>query len=85
MPICFYALAFEHVLEYEGIIQFDINRIRRVLLNLATNAKDAMVVDASGKNRFRLEIKTNSKGLVILVIDNGPGIKACLDNNCNGN
>ncbi len=71
-----HGISLEHELRYDGILKLDINRIRRVILNLATNAMDAMAQNAFGNNRFRLEIKNNTDGLLILAIDNGPGIPA---------
>ncbi|MDM8516812.1 response regulator [Desulfobacterales bacterium HSG16] len=65
---------FKHNFRFEGYLQFDINKIRRVILNLATNAKDAMLKNVSGNGSFSFEIDSNPKGIIIKAIDNGPGI-----------
>ncbi len=56
------------------LIDIDVDRIRRVLLNLATNARDAMANNANTRGLFSLNITQKKQGLCIEVKDNGPGI-----------
>ena len=61
-------IIFEHHVHYHGILQIDSNRIRRVLLNLAANAKDAMVGTKTKEPKFRLIIK-NINPIKYLIIN----------------
>lgn len=56
------------------MINIDIDHIRRVLLNLATNARDAMRNNQHHTGTFALVILKTSNGLKIMATDNGPGI-----------
>lgn len=67
-------ITLDYDFQYKGYLQFDINRIRRVIYNLANNAKDALLTHTVSPPCFRLEILTREEGLVIRAVDNGPGI-----------
>ncbi|MCB1193105.1 MAG: AAA family ATPase [Leptospiraceae bacterium] len=84
--ICkFLKIDFEYVginlltdLQYEGIVSFDTNRMRRVIINLARNAIEAM---NDGKDGYYLKIHTERRDnkLTISVVDNGPGIPKSME------
>lgn len=59
---------------YQGIIEVDSERIRRVLFNLATNSVEAMTGANTQNPQFELHISANNHMLTILTRDNGPGI-----------
>ncbi|MBF0395822.1 MAG: AAA family ATPase [Desulfobacterales bacterium] len=59
---------------YNGIIKFDSEKIRRVILNIATNARDAMIAAKTKDPLFCLKFLRGYKGIQILAKDNGPGI-----------
>jgi len=57
-------------LDYDGALAFDADRVRRVILNLATNAKDAMVADGE----FLISTRKNGSHVLFDFTDTGPGI-----------
>lgn len=66
--------------EYEGPLKLDGDRIRRVILNLATNARDA-IIGASRNNSstqkdylVELSLRETEAGLTFGLRDTGPGI-----------
>lgn len=66
--------------EYQGLLKLDGDRIRRVILNLATNARDA-IIGSSSKNAdstreylVELSLKRTDSGLTFGLRDTGPGI-----------
>ncbi|MBF0117651.1 MAG: response regulator [Desulfobacterales bacterium] len=65
---------FEYKVNYHEYIAFDPSRIRRVIYNLATNARDAMLGGKTKNGMFLLTLDKGKQGLVIEAKDNGPGI-----------
>lgn len=61
-------------IHYHGMMKLDAERIRRVILNLATNARDAMSAHYIARPRFDLTLKLVGSSIVIEAKDNGPGI-----------
>lgn len=57
-------------LEYRGAARFDETKLRRVIHNLARNAREAM----RGGGRFRVRVERRKSTLVLSFADNGPGI-----------
>jgi len=60
--------------EYKGNINLDCERMRRVILNLATNACDAMINDHTKHPSFTLAFSKVNDVVTISAEDNGPGI-----------
>jgi signal transduction histidine kinase len=63
-------------------LNFDPDRMQRVMINLISNASEAMVgrgdtpVETNGKvPRICIQSKLSARGVELVVIDNGPGIK----------
>lgn len=67
-------IEFTHSLKSSGTATIDIHRMHRVIINLATNACDAMQQQAQEGRKLTLEISNNDDRLIIEVSDNGPGI-----------
>ena len=61
---------YEIQLEYDGIIEMDGERFRRVIYNITGNAAEAM--DSGGK--LILKVLKEDNNVIFLFIDNGPGI-----------
>lgn len=59
---------------YHGMMELDGERIRRVILNLATNARDVMSSHYAINPLFELSLKLEDNVIVIEARDNGPGI-----------
>ena len=59
---------------YKGNINLDSDRMRRVILNLATNACDAMISNNTKQPSFTLAFSKTDDVLTISAEDNGPGI-----------
>lgn len=57
-------------LDYRGAARFDETKLRRVIHNLARNAREAM----PGGGRFRVRVEKQKNTLVLCFADNGPGI-----------
>jgi len=57
-------------LDYDGDLSFDANRFRRVIINLANNAKEAM----SDGGEFTMAVSKNETNVLFNFSDNGPGI-----------
>jgi signal transduction histidine kinase len=62
-------------------LNFDLERMQRVVINLISNASEAMVgrSDTSAKTngevpRIRIQSKMSARGVELIVADNGPGI-----------
>ena len=60
--------------QVEGFVYVDVDRLHRVLLNLITNSRDAMLDGQTVNPTFGIMLSANKKDLVITVADNGPGI-----------
>ncbi|MBF0398789.1 MAG: response regulator [Desulfobacterales bacterium] len=60
--------------EYNGDLTLDLDKIRRVILNLATNARDAIYDSKTKTPIFKLIIKKQNNNPVFIAKDNGPGI-----------
>jgi len=60
-------------IEYVDSILIDADRMRRVLLNLASNSKDAMLPNPSG-GLFTLSVRLVNNNIQFSATDNGPGI-----------
>lgn len=58
----------------EEMVSLDKDRIRRVIINLATNACDAMITAKTIKPEFKLRVWNEDDKLIITAEDNGPGI-----------
>ncbi|MBF0396918.1 MAG: AAA family ATPase, partial [Desulfobacterales bacterium] len=67
-------MIFNYESDYEGILTIDFERIRRVILNLATNARDAMLNQKHKNSQFILKTLRAEDGVNFLAEDNGPGI-----------
>jgi len=55
-----HGIEFKHKSEYEGILKLDADRLRRVILNLATNAADAMAGAITQNACFTLSLFENN-------------------------
>ncbi len=64
-------------LQYEGPVIIDKDRIRRVVINIAKNALEAM---QDGKKEYSFTIRSEEKSgkVTLSLIDNGPGLPAAL-------
>lgn len=60
--------------DIDGCLKLDADRIRRVVFNLVTNARDAMLTAETDNPGVKLAFHQRDKGCVISVSDNGPGI-----------
>ncbi|MCP4134723.1 MAG: HAMP domain-containing protein [bacterium] len=72
-------ITFEHRIQYKGLFTLDPNRIRRVIHNLAANARDAVLQKIKNgmdpeKGEFSLVVEKEGNDLFIRVTDNGTGI-----------
>lgn len=74
-------IQYEEHCEVDAGIKMDAERIRRVLLNLATNARDAMAGQHDGNAKFILTIKKEGDDIVFVAEDNGPGIPQAIQAN----
>lgn len=61
-------------LKFRGAARFDETKLRRVIHNLARNAREAM----PGGGRFRVSLEKQKGELVFTFSDNGPGIPAAV-------
>ncbi len=59
---------------YHGCLELDDEHIRRVILNLAINAHDAMLSKGTPDAAFHLSIQLQNQDILIIAKDNGPGI-----------
>ncbi|MBK7105616.1 MAG: ATP-binding protein [Ignavibacteriae bacterium] len=64
-------IAFEKIIEWNGIVNWDRNQIQQVLMNLIQNSFDA--IDNGGKIILKIFLETNEQ-IRIEIIDNGNGI-----------
>ncbi len=67
-------ISFECNVLYKGLLKIDTDRIRRVIFNLATNARDALLGANKNDAKFKIEIIKEKNGVSFKVCDNGPGI-----------
>ncbi len=67
-------VGYDHSCRIEGCIDIDADRIRRVIYNLVTNARDAMLAQGTTNPFVTLRLLAVDNGLQIRVSDNGPGI-----------
>jgi len=61
-------------IDHDGVIHIDADRMRRVLLNLSTNAIDAMKNAGLEKPAFGIRLHSEDGFAVFTLADNGPGI-----------
>ena len=66
-------MSFRLDIQYHGEFTIDADRIRRVLLNLAINAKEAMT-EQPKKSTFKLSVIQSNNNIQLIAEDNGPGI-----------
>lgn len=59
---------------YEGNVILDPNAFERVILNLASNARESLVQYASGKPELIISVRKQPRHLLFDFSDNGPGI-----------
>jgi signal transduction histidine kinase len=64
------SVALEWTVRQDGVVPMDPRKMQRVLINLVTNARDAM--EEGGKIRLEADVE-DGQG-ILRVIDNGPGI-----------
>ena len=69
-----HGILYESHCEFTDTIKMDIDRVRRVLLNLATNASDAMEQCLKADSKFTLSLIKMEEGVAFIAKDNGPGI-----------
>lgn len=74
-------IQYEEHCDVDGGIKMDAERIRRVLLNLATNARDAMADQNREQAKFVLTVKKEGNDIVFVAEDNGPGIPQSIQAN----
>ena len=67
--------------DFDGAINMDGERIRRVLLNLATNACDAMTQKQTIHAKLVVSIIRENEDIVFACEDNGPGISESIQAN----
>lgn len=58
-------------LGYKGTVSFDLGKMRRVLVNIAGNARDAL---AGQPGTFTITSRQEDESLVLECVDDGPGI-----------
>lgn len=63
-------IGFERVIEYDGPLQLDLEKMKRVLFNLSNNARSVM---PSG-GIFAIECRQDGDQVEMLISDTGPGI-----------
>ncbi|AUM12369.1 7TM diverse intracellular signaling domain-containing protein [Ketobacter alkanivorans] len=61
-------------INYHGMMSLDAERMRRVILNLATNSRDAMSAHYIASPKFTLSLDLVENNIIIEAKDNGPGI-----------
>ena len=67
-------IRFEGVLSDDVEVDADREQLFRVLLNLLRNAREALDAGDSADPTIRVEARRKSDTVIILIIDNGPGI-----------
>lgn len=62
----------------DAVLELDVERVRRVLLNIARNACDALQKASHPAPRFELWLLQNGEQVEFIARDNGPGIPAAI-------
>jgi len=73
-------IGFRYTLDYDGPVYLDPHAFKRIIINLATNARESLVNHPEGNQppEFVLGSYKQAKHIIFTFSDNGPGISECI-------
>lgn len=69
-----YQIGLRYLSQYEGEVQIDLDAFKRVVLNLASNARESLAHSSTKQAELVISVHKQARQLILSFRDNGPGI-----------